>query len=112
MWDPGSAYEPLFWTCGWAGPIVSDFSINRPYPWATGATAVGKGIFQPSNQFWEDDQAWERLSLALASCPILVGPVTILGQNDAISLHNQLVLNAGNFRKFLKIAEVSGVCQK
>jgi len=53
---------------------------------------------------------WERLPLG--SCPIWVGPVTILGQNDAISLHNELILNAGKFRKILKIAEVSGVCQK
>jgi len=71
---------------------------------------VGKGIFLPSNQFWEDDQGWE--GHPLGSCPIWVGLVTILGQNDAISLHNQLVLNAGKFRKILKIAEVSGVCQK
>jgi len=66
---------------------------------------MGNWILQLSNQFWEDDQAWERLPLA--SCPIWVGRVTILGQNDAISLHNQLVLNAGKFRKILKIAKNS-----
>ena len=74
--------------------------LGLSHQWTTplgpsGATAVGKGIVQPSNQFWEDEQAWERLPLA--SCPSWVGPVTILGQNDAISLHNQIVLNAGKF---------------
>jgi len=89
---------PLFWT----SPSI-DHPLGSP-----GATTVGNGIFLPSNQFWEDDQAWERLPLA--SCHIWVGPVTILGQNDAINLHNQLVLNTEKFRKILKIAGVPGIC--
>jgi len=58
---------------------------------------MGNIGFLPSNQFWEDDQAWE--GYPLSSCPVWVGPLTILGQYYIISLHNQLVLNAGKFRK-------------
>ena len=35
----------------------------------------------------------------LGSCPTRVGPLTILGQYYIISLHNQLVLNAGKIPK-------------